>query len=248
MISDAKLRHDILGGKNIVITGAGSDLGRSIAMATARYGASVVMLDRKQRDMNPTYDSICESGYPEPMIVEFDILKSSEQDFQLLADSLASEVETLNGLVHCAMWGAPLTPVILSSMETWQKILDQSLVKPMYLTKALLPALNGKHEARIIFPVLDVGRKGRAYWGALGCAFAGIENLCETLADEGENRNTRVNTLDCTPIRTAVRKKFYPAESVEHLVEPEDDLVTECFVRLLSDDNTTSGARYSILQ
>ena len=248
MIPESTLHPDILAGKNIVITGAGSDLGRSIALASARHGANVVMLDRKQRDMNLTYDTICDSGYPEPMIVEFDILKSNEHDFQLFADSLSAEIETLNGLVHCAMWGAPLTPVILSSMDVWQKILDQSLVKPMYLTKALLPALNGQHGASIIFPVLDVGRKGRAYWGALGCAFAGIENLCETLADECENQNTRVNTLDCTPIRTAVRKKFYPAESGDHLVEPEDNQVTACFVRLLSDDDTTSGVRHSIFQ
>jgi len=246
MIPDAKLKHDILAGKNVVITGAGSDLGRSISIAAARYGASVAMLDRKQRDMNSAYDIICDSGYPEPMIVEFDILKSSEQDFQLLADSLAAEIKALNGLVHCAMWGAPLAPVILSSMDIWQKTLDQSLIRPMYLTKSLLPSLNGKQQASIIFPVIDVGRKGRAYWGALGCAFAGIENLCETLADECENCNTRVNTLDCTRIRTAVRKKFYPAESVGHLLESDDDLVTESFVRLLSEGETSNGARHRI--
>ena len=246
MIQDAKLRRNILAGKNIVITGAGSDLGRAIAIACARHGASVVMLDRKQRDMNSTYDIICDSGHPEPLIVEFDILKSSEQEFQLLADSLAAEVKTLNGLVHCAMWGAPLTPVILSSMDIWQKTLDQSLIKPMYLTKSLLPSLNGEHQASIVFPVIDVGRKGRAYWGALGCAFAGIENLCETLADECENCNTQVNTLDCTRIRTAVRKKFYPAESVDHLLEPDDDLVTEYFVWLLSNNEKNNGIRHSI--
>ncbi len=246
MIQDAKLKQDILAGKNIVITGAGSDLGRSIAIASARHGANVVMLDRKQRDMNSAYDLICDSGHPEPIIVEFDILKSSAQDFQLLADSLAAEVKALDGLVHCAMWGTPLTPVILSSMDIWQKTLDQSLIKPMYLTKSLLPALNGNQQASIVFPVLDIGRKGRAYWGALGSAFAGIENLCETLVDECDNNNIRVNTLDCTRIKTAVRRKFYPAESVDHLIEPDDDIVTECFVRLLSDNASISGIRHRI--
>ena len=235
-----------LEGKNIVVTGSASDLGRSVAIAVARNGANVIILDRKRRDMNSTYDHICDAGYSEPLMVEFDILKSNEQDFQLLADSLTQEFETLNGLVHCAMWGAPLTPVILSSMEVWQKVLDQTLIKPISLTKALVPQLNDKHGASVIFPVLDVGRKGRAYWGALGSAFAGIENFSETLADECESQNTRVNTLDCTKLRTAVRKKFYPAESTDRLIEPDDNRATDYFVQLLSDNETSSGVRHAI--
>ena len=247
---DLQLDNASLQGKNILVTGCGSDLGHTIAFAAARYGATVLMLGRKQREMNSLYDQICDAGYSEPLIIEFDILKSDKTAYQNLSNTITQHLdqysEELHGLVHSAIWGAPLTPIAHADMDVWQKTLDQHLVKPMYLTKVLLPLLNKPHPSSIIFPVLETGRKGRAYWGAVGGAFAGIENLSETLSDECENANTRVNTLDCTNIKTAIRKKFYPAEPGNNLLPLDAPEVIQSFIYLLSDHNTDSGIRHRI--
>ncbi len=221
--------------RNIVVTGAASEIGGAVSLAAARSGASVMLLDRKQRDLIPIYDQICESGYPEPIMVEIDLRRVQPEGFVALADSLSRTCAQIHGLVHCAMWGAPLTPVAHSDMPVWQKILDQQLIRPMYLTRSLYPLLKHDDPVSIIFSVLASGRSGSAYWGATGAAFAGIENLSQTLSHEWENRNIRINTLDCGKVKTALRKQFYPGEDIGQLRDPDDYEIIRHYLYLLSD-------------
>lgn len=227
-----------LNGKIILVTGASSDLGSSVAYACAESGASVILLDRKQHNMTSIYDSISEIAENPPLMVEFDLLKSDSSQFDLLAKALAEQYSAIDGLAHCAMWGAPLTPVIHSSLETWNSILNQQLTRPMFLTKTLLSLINQSDNGRIIFPVLNVGRNAKAYWGAVGCGFAGIENLCGIINEENEDAGTRAFSLGCDNIKTAVRKKFYPAATDDQLLKPSDHKVTGKFIELLTASHT----------
>ncbi len=224
-----------LADRNIVVTGAASETGSAVCVAAARSGASVMLLDRKQKDLIPVYDQICELGYPEPMMVEIDLRRAQPEGFKALADSLSQAIAEIHGLVHCAIWGAPLTPVAHSDMPAWQKILDQQLIRPMYLTHSLYPLLKHDNPVSIIFSVLASGRSGSAYWGATGAAFAGIENLSKTLSHEWENRKIRVNTLDCGKVKTALRKKFYPGENIGQLRDPDDCEIIRHYLYLLSE-------------
>ena len=180
----------------ILITGAASEIGCAVALATAQSGAIVLLLERKQRTMTALYDAICEQGLAQPMMIEFDMLRADSHAFENLGTSLSEQFPEIHGLVHCAMWDAPLTPAPLAEMKTWTKVLDQQLIKPMYLTKTLCPNLNHPNSASVIFTVMDIGRAGRAYWGAVGAAFAGVENFCESLSNELFDYKTRVNTLE----------------------------------------------------
>ncbi len=219
---------------HIVVTGAASEIGGAVSLAAARAGAAVMLLDRKQRELIPVYDRICESGCPEPMMVEFDIRRAQPEGFMELADSLGRTCSEIHGLVHCAMWGSPLTPVAHSDMPAWQKVLDQQLIRPMYLTRSLYPLLKHDNPVSIIFSTLASGRSGSAYWGATGSAFAGIENLSQTLSREWENRNIRVNTLDCGKVKTALRKQFYPGEDTRRLRDADDPEIIRHYLYLLS--------------
>ncbi len=236
----------MLQGKTILISGAGSDLGAAVALAYADSGADLILLDKKQRTMTPVYDQIYQSTSNQPLMVEFDILKSDTIQFDLLANSLSEQYASLHGLTHCAMWGAPLTPIIHASMATWQSVLEQQLTRPMYLTKSLLPLINRSGCGRILFPVMSSGRVGRAYWGAVGCGFAGVENLCEIINQENETSNTRAFTLACDTVRTAVRKKYYPADTEQHLLQPEDNAVTDRFIEIIGSQNPIDPVQNSI--
>ncbi len=236
-----------LAGRNIVVTGAASETGSAVCVAAARSGASVMLLDRKQRDLIPVYDQICELGYPEPMMVEIDLRRAQPEGFMVLADSLSQTCAEIHGLVHCAMWGSPLTPVAHSDMPAWQKILDQQLIRPMYLTRSLYPLLKHSNPVSIIFSVLASGRSGSAYWGATGTAFAGIENLSQTLSQEWENRKIRVNTLDCGKVKTALRKQFYPGENIGQLRDPDDCEIIRHYLYLLSEHSEhITGSQLSV--
>ncbi len=229
--------------KVVLVTGAASELGSAVVLAVAESGATVLMLDRKQRSMAPMYDSICDQGLAEPMMIEFDMARADNHAFASLGESLTEQFTKLHGLVHCAMWGAPLTPVSHAEMETWSKVLDQQLTRPMFLTRSLLPCLNHPDPASVIFTVMDIGRTGRAYWGAVGAAFAGVENLCQTLSSEILDNQTRINTLDPGKVKTATRKQFYPGESGKGLRKANDPEIINSYLYILSDQSKKHSAR-----
>ncbi len=241
--ADFKPDFSTLSGKTVLVTGAASEIGRAVAFAAAKSGATVLMLDRKQRPMLPYYDAICELGLAEPMLIEFDLAKADSRAFDNLAAALLATVPEIHGLVHCAMWPAPLTPLVHADMVAWAKVLEQHLVKPVFLTKSLYPGLNHSRPASIIFTTMDIGRIGRAYWGPVGAAFAGVENVCETLGAECPDYRIRVNTLDPGKVKTAIRKQFYPAESIRYLRDASDPRITNTYIYLLSDQSQHRTAR-----
>ena len=230
-----------------MVSGAASDSGRAVCLAVSAAGANVILLDRKQRQLEPIYDEICSQGKAEPMIVEFDMLRAGQDAFDQLSNSLGDSIPEIHGLVHCALWGAPLAPVVNSNPETWISVFKQQFINPMLLTRSMAPLLNHPGASSIIFTVIDTGRHGRAYWGSIGAAFAAIENFSETLASEFESYNTRSNTLDPGRVRSAVRKKFYPGESTTGMRDPDDPELMRSYIYLLSDQSKNHSAqRFSV--
>ncbi|WP_424945716.1 SDR family NAD(P)-dependent oxidoreductase [Candidatus Spongiihabitans sp.] len=149
----------------VLVTAAASEIGSAVVLAAAKSGAVVLMLDRKQHSMTARYDAICAQGLAEPMMIEFDMVRADSDAFETLGTSLLAQFPEIHGLVHCAMWGAALTPAPHAEMEAWSKVLDQQLIKPMYLTRTLCPNLNHPNPASIIFSVMDIGRAGRGWCG-----------------------------------------------------------------------------------
>jgi len=87
-----------------------------------------------------------------------------------------------------------------------------NVTAPFLLTRALLPLLRQSADGRIVFTASNVGRKGRAYWGAYAVSKGAMETLMQVLADELENTPIRVNSLNPGPVRTRMRASAYPAE------------------------------------
>jgi NAD(P)-dependent dehydrogenase (short-subunit alcohol dehydrogenase family) len=78
----------------------------------------------------------------------------------------------------------------------------------------------------------NVGRRGRAYWGAYAVSKFGIVGLTQTLAAELENVTAiRVNALNPGRARTRMRRQAFPAEELDSLPLPET--LTSPYVALL---------------
>lgn len=227
---------DLLAGRVILVTGATGGLGRAASLAFAAHGATVILLGRTLKKLEPVYDEIEARDSPKPAMLVADLAQAGPPEYTTVAQTIEQEFGRLDGLLHSAAELGTLTPLELYDLQTWQRVLAVNLTAPFLLTRACLALLKKSDDASVVFTSADVGRKARAYWGAYAVAAFGIEGMAQVLADElRENTRVRVNTLDPGPARTHLRARAYPGESPLGVPPPEALMAT--YLYLLGPDS-----------
>lgn len=213
---------DELSGRVIAITGAGSGLGRAVALACAEHGASVILIGRAVPKLEAVHAEIAARDAPEASIAPLDLETALASDYDQLAAAVIERYGRLDGLLHNAAILGTLTPIEHYDVPTWYRVLHVNVTAAFALTQVLLPALKSSADASVVFTASGVGRQGRAYWGAYAVSKFALEGLSQVLAAELENTSAvRVNTLNPGRARTAMRRQAYPAENPDTLPLPQ---------------------------
>jgi NAD(P)-dependent dehydrogenase (short-subunit alcohol dehydrogenase family) len=225
--------RDLLKGRAILITGAGSGLGRALAIECARAGASVILSGRNGAKLDRVYDEIEAMGAPQPAIAVLDLAIATAVEYDGLARVIGEEFGKLDGLVHAAGLLGDRTPLEQYDIPTWCKVLHVNLTAPFILTQVLLPNLRNSEDASIIFVSSGVVKQSRPFWGAYAVSKTGLESVRSMLSEELEGEaNIRVNSVNPGRMRTAMRAAAYPAEDPNTV--PTAESVSGPFLYLLS--------------
>jgi NAD(P)-dependent dehydrogenase (short-subunit alcohol dehydrogenase family) len=210
-------------GRVILVTGAGDGIGRAVALALARQGATVGLLGRTQRKLERSYDQIVTAGAPKPALLPFNLETAAAAEYDALHDALEHEFGRVDGLAHVAGILGTRSPIDHYDVPTWCKVLHVNLTAEFILTQSLLPLLRRSRDASIVFTGSSVGRRGKAYWGAYAVSKFGVEGLMQVLAHElAETTNIRVNSINPGPVRTAMRQQAFPGETPESNADPSE--------------------------
>ncbi|MFI2413999.1 SDR family oxidoreductase [Streptomyces sp. NPDC018947] len=118
-------RHaDRFGGQLVLVTGAGSGIGRATTLAFAEAGARVVAVDRDAGSAARTAELARLAGAPEAWAETVDV--SDEQAMEKLADRVASGYGVVDVLVNNA--GIGLSGSFFDTTpDDWKKVLDVNL-------------------------------------------------------------------------------------------------------------------------
>jgi NAD(P)-dependent dehydrogenase (short-subunit alcohol dehydrogenase family) len=234
---------DMLAGRVILITGAGSGLGRALAVECARAGASVILSGRNAAKLDRVYDEIETMGAPQPAIAMLDLATATAVDYDGLAKTIDGEFGKLDGVVHAAALLGDRTPLEQYDVPTWCKVLHVNLTAPFILTQVLRPALRKSADASVIFVSSGVVKNQRPFWGAYAVAKSGLESVRSMLSQELEGEpNIRVNSVNPGRMRTAMRAAAYPAEDPNTLPTPAS--VSGPFLYLLSAQGRGIDGQY----
>lgn len=213
---------DLLAGRRILITGAGDGLGKATALACARHGATVVLLGRTVKKLEAVYDQIEQAGGPSPAIYPLHLGGASWKDYAELAATLERELGGLDGIVHAAAHFKTFSPLQDIEAKDWLETLQVNLTAAFALTRHCLPLLAARRDASIVFVSDRQGREARPFGGAYAIAKAGIEQMMKIWAAELEgNEQLRINSYDPGPMRTGLRLRGYPGETLEQSPPPE---------------------------
>lgn len=237
-------RPDLLNGKTILVTGAGSGLGRAAAVSYARHGATVLLLGRKLEKLEETYDLIEAAGGPQPALMTLDLETAGEAECQEVANIVAGEFGRLDGLLHSAAVSAPIVPLQFVTLATWNKLLQVNLTAAFLLSKACLPVLQQAPHASLIFTSSKAGRETGPFYGPYAVAKHGVETLMEIFYHElATTSRIRVNSLNPGPCATALRKVIFPSEDPAKAVQPET--LMPLYLYLMGDDSLhENGGRF----
>jgi len=211
-----------LGDRVVLITGATGGLGKALALACARAGATVVLHARVVRKLEALYDEIMAAKLPEPVILPLDFARAEAADFSNVASALDAQLGRLDALVHMAALLGSLGPLEHQSFDDWLALFRINVAAPMGLTRIVMPLLARAPDASVVFTLDSRGQSPRAYWGGYAVTKGAIATLARELADEWEHRPTlRVNAVVPGPIGSPLRRQSHPGEDSTKLPRPD---------------------------
>ena len=107
----------------VVVTGAGSGIGRAVAHAFLAQGDRVILAGRRREALEET--ASLASGQGKSVVAPTDV--SDPESVALLFDTVADTFGRLDLLFNNAGRGAPGVPLEDLSLETWSKVVAVNL-------------------------------------------------------------------------------------------------------------------------
>jgi len=190
-----------LTGKKAVVTGAGSGIGREIALKFSRAGAAVAVCDVVKEAADKVAAEIGDAARP------YSIDVSDFEEVQRLCERVAADLGGIDILVNNA--GITRDNLLLRmSEEEFDRVIAVNLKGTFNFTKACYRGMMKSRWGRIINVASVIGQMGNAGQANYAAAKAGIIGFTKSVARELASRNITVNAVAPGYIATAMTEKL----------------------------------------
>ncbi len=209
--------------KIIVITGAGSGIGRALAQRfSAENAKHIVAVDINAEPAQLTADAVGGTAMTADV--------SNEQDIAALIERVENTIGPID--LFCSNAGVGLAPAIDSPNEQWQASWDINVMSHVYAARHLLPRMIARGGGYFMNTASAAGLLNQIDGAAYGVTKHAAVGFGEWLAIHHAHEGIKVSVLCPQAVRTAMTDNDEPstkAAANDGMMEPEDlaDVVVE---------------------
>lgn len=231
-----------LKGKTAIVTGGAQGIGKAIALAFAREGANLVLVDINEKGLDGTHREAEALGIQAHSIVT-DVTESDA--VRGMVEKVLKSFDRIDLLANVA--GIQIrSPIEDLSEENWEKVMQVNVKGTFLCCQAVGRVMIQQNQGNIINMASVAGHVPQIYLGAYSPSKAAVLSLTQLMAMEWARYNIRVNSVSPGPIVTSMTADIYSTpESYQgrsqsipmgRFGRPEE--VARAFVFLASDDSS----------
>jgi NAD(P)-dependent dehydrogenase (short-subunit alcohol dehydrogenase family) len=224
-----------LSGKIALVTGGGRGLGRAMAEALAREGATVIITGRDEEQLALSAVSIGAGG---GIVLSKHCELRKPESVAALFTAIRQQFGRLDILINNAGVAGPMANVDQLSLEAWSEVVDINLTGLFLVTHAALPLM---HPGATIVNNLSISAK-TAFPGmaAYNASKMGALGFTETLRKEVRSRGIRVIALIPGATNTDIWEQFWPEAPRERMLAPQSVAKMVLAALKLPEESTVS--------
>ncbi len=181
-----------LSGQSVVVTGAGSNIGRAIALAFAAEGAALTLGDIDAEQTERVANEAITAGAASAQFVRTDVT-----DLKQVTGLMSAAVSSNGGLdvlVNSVGWDQ-LMYFSETTPELWRRIIEINYFGVLNCTSAALEHMIPAKKGSIVSISSDASRQGEPREAVYGGAKAAINSFMKTIAKENGRAGIRCNVV-----------------------------------------------------
>lgn len=208
----------------VLITGAGSGLGRATAEVLAAAGMRIVAADLRADTAAATTARL---DGAEALAIGLDVRDAASADAAVRA--AVERFGRLDVLINNA--GTDVTKVFDEmSADEWGRVLDVNLRGPMTMTQAALPALRRAGRGHVVNITSTAAKRAWTEATAYHASKWGLLGFSHSLHAEARRYGVKVTAVVCGGMRTPFILDRFPEVPLENLMDPHHAAATIRFV------------------
>ncbi|MFA5919630.1 MAG: SDR family oxidoreductase [Candidatus Nanopelagicaceae bacterium] len=197
-------------GKSIIVTGAGSGIGRAAAIQFAMQGGKVLIADLNEATANVVAEEIRAAGGVAVTVV-------GDLSDQVIVDRVVTTAIEQFGTIDVLVNNAGIMDSMSANDEVttkeWDRVIRVNLTAPFMLSRAALPHMLKVGKGAIVNTASEAAIRGSAAGTAYTVSKHGIVGLTKSDAVMYRNRGIRVNAV--APGGTRTNIQVVPVEGTE---------------------------------
>lgn len=223
-------------GKTVIVTGAGSGIGRATASRIAREGGRVIAVDVSQERLDEFA-----AEHPGADIVS---LVADITDDAKVAEIVAAAGDRIDGLANIAGIMDDMTPIGELTDAVWQRVMRVNVDGTMKLMRAVVPTMLAQGTGSIVNTASEAALRGSAAGVAYTASKHAVVGLTKSTAFMYGPSGLRVNAVAPGPTITNIEATFASPLGAQRVREAmailpdavEADALAASITFLLSDD------------